>query len=109
MKFKYILLLFIQIIYVGAPNAADSPAKTGGTLGLSIKGGVITIAGSNSPLSPTDSIQAAAYIPSPVSPSIATQESLPSTSEQSSISTDLSSSTDSIPMTTDSSITIENQ
>lgn len=64
---KHTLLILFPLMYVGFQFAADAPKK-GGTLGLSIKGGIITVAGSDKPLSPTDSVQAAATIPEPPAP-----------------------------------------
>ncbi|MDR3647188.1 MAG: hypothetical protein P4L22_06620 [Candidatus Babeliales bacterium] len=78
---KYILLILLQISYIGFELADDAPKK-GGTLGLSIKGGVITIAGSSSPVSPTDNVQALATIPEPPSTAPAADQSAAPAADQ---------------------------
>ena len=64
MQFFQYLLLLLQLTYTVFQFAAEVPKK-GGILGLSIKGGEITVAGKNGPLSKTDSVQAATTIPAP--------------------------------------------
>ena len=74
---KHTLLILFPLMYVGFQIADEAPKK-GGTLGLSIKGGIVTVAGSNSPLGPTDNVQAAASVPESQAPPADQSASAPS-------------------------------